>query len=140
MEAVEDRTLDAPLAALLTRLRTAWVNSLPNVPRIPGSADPEASLAAMLGMTATTKTFAARPVFGRNTTSLTGTSSRKIWPRREWANLAQKAISDTGELSSVMASTRLANSVYVRQQRLLTNVLWLQSRRTDCRRRVTSRN
>ena len=61
---LEGRPLDAPLAGLLAKLRAAWENSIANVPDSRGSADPEASLVTMLGMTASCNSFVARNVIG----------------------------------------------------------------------------
>jgi hypothetical protein len=122
-KSLEGRTLDAPLAGLLAKMRTTWVTSMPNVPRIPGSRDPEASLAGMLGMTATTSTFAARNVVGPEYNFSYWDFVQKDLAKTWWTALAQKSLADTSDLSAVMANTRLANSVYVKQQRSLTNVL-----------------
>jgi hypothetical protein len=120
---LEGRALDAPLHGLLTKMRTTWENSVANAPRIPGSADPEASLVAMLGMTPSSSSFAARNVIGPEYNFSYWNFVQKDLVKTWWTALAQKALADTADLSSVMASTRLANAVYVKQQRSLTNIL-----------------
>ena len=120
---LESRALDAPLAGLLAKMRATWVTSIPNVPRIPGSRDPEASLAGLLGMTATTYTFAARNVVGPEYNFSYWNFVQKDLAKTWWTALAQKSLADTSDLSATLANTRLAHSVYVKQQRLLTNVL-----------------
>ena len=120
---VEGRALHAPLMSLLARMRTTWLNSLPNVPRIPGSADPEASLAAMLGMSASTQTFAARNVIGPEYNFSYWNFVQKDLAKTWWTSLTQKSLADTSDLSAALAGTRLANSAFVKVQRPLTNVL-----------------
>ncbi len=122
-KSLEGHPLDGPLAGLLTKMRTTWENSLPNVPRIPGSADPEASLASMLGMTPTSSSFAVRNVVGPEYNFSYWDFVQKDLAKTWWATLAQRAVADVSDLSAAMASTRLANSVYVKEQRSLTNVL-----------------
>jgi hypothetical protein len=122
-QSLEGRPLDAPLGGLLTRMRSAWENSVANVPRIPGSADPEASLAAILGMTATASSFAARNVVGPEYNFSYWDFVQHDLAPAWWATLAQKSVADTADLSAVMANTRLASSVYVKAQRPLTNLL-----------------
>jgi hypothetical protein len=122
-KSLEGRPLDAPLQSLLTRLRTTWKNSIANVPRIPGSADPEASLTALLGMTASSSSFTARNVVGPEYNFSYWNFVQKDLAKTWWTALLQKALVDTADLSAVMANTRLANATYVKQQRSLTNVL-----------------
>ena len=43
----------------------------------------------------------------------------KTW----WTTLAQKVVADTADLSGVMSNTRLASSVFVKQERSLTDTL-----------------
>ena len=120
---LEGRPLDAPLAGLLAKLRAAWENSIANVPRIPGSADPEASLVTMLGMTASCNSFVARNVIGPEYNFSYWNFIQKDLPATWWTSVSQKALVDTGDLSTAMKNTRLANATYVKQQRSLTNVL-----------------
>ena len=105
------------------KMRATWENSLPNVSRIPGSADPEASLVSMLGMTPTSDSFVARYVVGPEYNFAYWNFVQKDLVTTWWTTLAQRSLADTGDLSTVMANTRLANAVYVKQQRSLTNVL-----------------
>lgn len=122
-KALEGRALDAPLQGLLARMRLTWENSLANVPRIPGAADPDASLAALLGMTASSSSFSARNVVGPEYNFSYWNFVQRDLVKTWWTMLAQKAVADTATLSAVMVNTRLASSVFVRQQRLLTDVL-----------------
>lgn len=122
-KSLEGRALDDPLASLLARLRTQWENSLPNVPRIPGSPDPEASLVSMLGMTASSNSFVARNVIGPEYNFSYWNFIQKDLGKTWWTALAQKTLTDTSDLSAAMATTRLANSAYVKQHRPLTDVL-----------------
>jgi len=122
-ESLEGRPLDAPLAALLTRLRTTWENSIPNVPRLPGASDPEAALVSLLGMTASSNSFVARNVIGPEYTFSYWDFIQKDIAKTWWTALTQKSLADTGDIASVMANTRLANSTYVKQYRSLSDVI-----------------
>ena len=77
-KSLEDRPLDAPLWSLLSRMRSTWENSIPNVPRIPGAVDPEAALVSVLGMTPSSQSYATRMVIGPESTSPIGVSSDRI--------------------------------------------------------------
>ena len=120
---IEGRPLDAPLGGLLAKLRATWENSLANVPRIPGSADPEASLASMLGMTASSNSFVARNVVGPEYNFSYWNFVQKDLAASWWTTLSARTLANTADLSSAMQNTRLANSTYVTAQRPLTDVL-----------------
>jgi len=122
-KSLEGRPLDAPLAGLLAKLRPTWELSIANVPRIPGSADAEASLVSMLGMTASSNSFIARNVVGPEYNFSYWNFIQKDLPATWWTAMASKTLADTGSLSTVMANTRLANVTYVKQPRSLTDVL-----------------
>ncbi len=122
-QSLEGHPLDGPLAALLATMRTTWESSLPNVPRIPGSSDPEASLTSMLGMTATSNSFAARNVLGPEYNFSHWDFVQKDLPKTWWAKLNEMAFAGTRAFSTALANTRLANSAYVKEPRLLTSVL-----------------
>jgi hypothetical protein len=120
---LEGRVLDAPLQALLTQMRVTWEDSISNVPRIPGAGDPDASLAAVLGMTASSNSFSARNVVGPEYNFSYWDFVQKDLTKTWWAMLAAKTVADTADLSSVMSNTRLASSVFVNQARSLTDIL-----------------
>lgn len=121
-KSIEGRPLDAPLNGLLEKLRATWQASIPNVPRIPGSADPEGSLVSLLGMTASSNSFAARNVIGPEYNFSYWNFVQQDLPATWWTTMSTKTLADTGALSS-MQNTRLANSTYVSEQRPLTDVL-----------------
>ena len=120
---LEGRALDAPLQGLLAKMRVTWENSISNVPRIPGAADPDASLAALLGMTASSSSFSVRNVVGPEYNFSYWNFMQKDLTKLWWTTLAQKAVTDTGDLAAVLSDTRLASSVFVKQQRSLTDIL-----------------
>jgi hypothetical protein len=120
---LDDNPLSSPLARLLARLRTTWENSIANVARIPGSADPESSLVSILGTTATSNSFVARNVIGPEYNFSYWNFIRKDLDKTWWASMSQKALVDTGDKATVMAGTRLANSTYAKLHRPLTNIL-----------------
>ena len=122
-KSLEGRPLDGPLAGLLAKMRVTWDNSIPNVPRVPASADPEASLTSLLGMTASSNSFVARNVVGPEYNFSYWDFVQHDLAKTWWTTLTAKSLADAGDLSAVMATTRLANSVFVRQPRLLTDLL-----------------
>jgi hypothetical protein len=120
---LEGRPLDGPLAGLLAKMRPTWENSLANVPRMSASADPEASLASMLGMTPSSNSFSARNVIGPEYNFSYWNFIQKDLPATWWTSMSNKALADTGDLSTTLANTRLATATYVTQPRSLTDVL-----------------
>jgi hypothetical protein len=120
---LEGRALDAPLAGLLARLRTTWKNSLANVPRLPGAADPEAALVALLGMSPTSTSYLTRNVIGPEYNLSYWKFMRANVGAAWWTALAQKSLSDTADFASAMATTRLANATFVKAYRLLSDLV-----------------
>jgi len=120
---LEGRALDAPLASLLTRLRTTWENSLVNVPRLPGAMDPEAALAGILGMSPTSTAYVARNVIGPEYNLSYWKFIRQNIGAAWWQTLATKSLTDTANLASTMANTRLANATFVKLHRPLTDLM-----------------
>ena len=122
-QGLEGRPLDAPLAGLLGTLRATWENSVLNVPRLPGSADPEASLVSILGMAPSSRSYVARSVLGPeyNFTywRFVGQDIDSNW----YSALTAKTLANTGTLATAMAATRLANATHVKAFRPLTDLL-----------------
>ena len=122
-KSLEGRPLDAPLMSLLGRLRSTWRNSIPNVPRLPGSADPEASLASLLGMTPSSASFIVRNMLGPEYIFASWDFIQKDISNTWWTALAHKSLADTGDLASVMANTRIANATYLGQFRSISDAI-----------------
>jgi len=122
-KSLEGRPLDAPLAGLLAQLRSTWENAVPNVSRLPGSADPEASLVTVLGQTASSNNFTARNVVGPEYNFSYWNFVQKDLVATWWTTLAAKAVADVGGLAATVKNTRLASSTYVTAQRRLTDLL-----------------
>lgn len=124
---LEGRVLDGPLASLLTKLRATWQSSIASVPRIPGAVDPEAALAGMLGMTASSSSFVARNLIGPEYNFAYWNFIQNDLPRTWWNALAKRSLGDVTALAPAMApamaTTRLASATFVRQHRPLTDVL-----------------
>jgi hypothetical protein len=120
---LEGRALDAPLMSLLARLRTTWENSVANVPTLHGAADPEAALVSLLGTLPSSTSYAARSVIGPEYNlsywRFVQQDPGKTW----WTTLVAKSVAQTGDLSTVMAATRLANATFVDERRPLTDIL-----------------
>jgi len=122
-KSLEGRPLDTPLAGLLAKLRPTWESSVPNVPRIPTAADPEAELVALLGMTPASSSFIARSVIGPEYSFTYWNFAKSDLTTAWWTTLAQKAAADVATFGGVLASTRLANATYVKTARPLSSVL-----------------
>jgi len=74
-------------------------------------------------MTASSNSFVARNVVGPEYNFSYWNFVQKDLTKTWWTTLAKKTLAETSDLSAMMASTRLANSSYVKQQRSLTDVL-----------------
>jgi hypothetical protein len=120
---LEGRPLDGPLASLLKRLRATWENSLVNVPRLPGAADPEAALVGVLGMGPSSTSYVVRSMIGPEYNLSYWNFMRKDLGTRWWSTLTQKSLTDTGDLSGSMAQTRLANATHVKGHRRLLDLM-----------------
>jgi len=122
-KSLEGRALDAPLANLLGRLRTTWENSVANVPRLPGAADPEAALVSVLGMSPSSTSYVARTVIGPEYNLSYWKFVRQNVGATWWTALKQKTLGDTADLASTMATTRMANATFVKGYRRLSDVM-----------------
>ena len=120
---LEGRALDAPLASMLARLRTTWENSVPNVPRLPGAADPEAALVGLLGMSPSSTSYVARNMIGPEYNLSYWKFARQPINTAWWTALSTQVAHDTGDLSGTMATTRLANAAFVRAHRPLSDLM-----------------
>jgi hypothetical protein len=120
---LEGRALDAPLAALLTRLRTTWESSVANVPRLPGAADGEAALVSLLGMSPSSTSYVARSVIGPEYNLTYWRFVQQDLGKAWWTALAAKSLAQTGDLATVMANTRLASATFVKEDRPLSDLL-----------------
>jgi hypothetical protein len=122
-KSLEGRPLDAPLASLLARLRTTWQNSVANVPRLPGAADPEAALVSLLGMSPSSTSYVARNVIGPEYNLAYWKFVRQNVGVAWWTALTTRSLSDTADLGSVMGTTRLANMAFVKAHRPLSEFM-----------------
>jgi hypothetical protein len=122
-KSLEGRALDGPLTSLLARMRATWENSLPNVPRIPGAADPEAALVSLLGMTPSSQSYATRNAIGPEYNLTYWTFVRQDLPKTWWTALTAKTLVDASDLSTVMANTRLANLSFVKAHHPLSDLM-----------------
>ena len=114
---LEGRALDTPLMNLLARLRATWENSVVNVPTLHGAADPEAALVSLLGMLPSSASFAARNVIGPEYNLAYWRFVRQDPGKTWWTALVAKSVAQTGDMSTVMAATRLANATFVNERR-----------------------
>lgn len=122
-KSLEGRALDRPLASLLSRMRSTWENSVPNVPRIPGAPDPEAALVSLLGMTPSSQSYATRSVIGPEYNLTYWSFVQQDLPKTWWTALTARTLVDASDLSTVMANTRLANVSYMRTHRPLSDLM-----------------
>ena len=120
---LENGPLEAPLAGLLAGLRTTWEDSLTNVPRLPGSSDPEASLVSILGMTSSNSSLSARNVIGPEYNFSYWNFVQKDLAATWWSAQSQKALADAGTFSASIANTRLASVTYANDPRILADLL-----------------
>ncbi|HET6844345.1 MAG TPA: hypothetical protein VFK06_22080 [Candidatus Angelobacter sp.] len=122
-KSLEGRPLDGPLMSLLSRMRATWENSVPNVPRIPGTQDPEAALVSLLGMTPSSQSYVTRSVIGPEYNLTYWSFVREDLPKTWWSTLTAKTLVDARDLSTLMANTRLANVSYLKTHRPLSDLM-----------------
>ena len=122
-KSLEGRALDPQLASMLARLRPTWESSVPNVPRLPGAADPEAALVGLLGMSPTSTSYVARNMIGPEYNLSYWKFARQPINTAWWTGLSSRSLHDTGDLSGTMATTRLANAAFVRAHRPLSDLM-----------------
>jgi hypothetical protein len=120
---LENRALDAPLMNLLAQARPNWENSIPNVPQIPGAADPQAALVSLLGMQPCSASYMARAVIGPEYNLTYWRFLQQDPGQAWWSALSARTTAEAGTLANVMSSTRLASTSFVNQQRLLSDVV-----------------
>jgi hypothetical protein len=120
---LEGRALDAPLGSMLARLRNTWENSVPNIPRLPGASDPEAALVGVLGMSPSSTGYVARNMIGPEYNLSYWKFARQTISAAWWTTLNTKSLNDTGDLSSTMATTRLASAAFVKAHRPLSDLM-----------------
>jgi hypothetical protein len=122
-KSLEGRALDIPLMNLLARMRNTWENSVANVPQLHGASDPEAALVSLLGMTPSSQSYVARSVIGPEYNLSYWRFIQQDPGQAWWTALAAKSLAATGDLSAVLAPTRLANATFANAQRSLTDVM-----------------
>jgi hypothetical protein len=115
--------LEAPLMSLLAKMRPTWEGSVANVPQLHGAADPEASLVSLLAMAPSSTSWTARNLIGPEYNLTYWRFVQQDPGQAWWTSLAAKSLAQVGDLSSVMASTRLANSTFIDNHRLLSKIL-----------------
>jgi hypothetical protein len=120
---LQGSALEAPLMGLLTKMRPTWESSVANVPQLHGVADPEASLVSLLGMAPSSTSWTARNLMGPEYNLTYWRFVQQDPGQAWWASLTAKSLAQVGDLSSVMASTRLANATFIDKHRLLSNIL-----------------
>jgi hypothetical protein len=111
------------LAPLLAKARATWENSVANVPRLSGASDVEAALAAVLGMTPSSVSYAARGTIGPEYAFTYFNFAQNDLDATWWAALAKKTAPDAATFGGALAATRLANATYVREPRDLGSEL-----------------
>lgn len=120
---LENRALDSPLMSLLSNVRATWENSVAAVPQLHGAADPDAALVSILGMQARSSSYSARSAIGPEYNLTFWRFLQQDPGQAWWSALSAKTTAEAGPLATVMASTRLASTTFVNQQRLLTDIL-----------------
>ena len=118
---LENRALDSPLMSLLAQLRPTWENSVANVPRIPGAADPEAALVSILGMEPRSVAYSARSAIGPEYNLTYWRFLQKDPGATWWSELHEKFVAGRGAIAGTLAATRLAITTFVTQLRRLTD-------------------
>jgi hypothetical protein len=120
---LEGRALDPALGNLLARLRTVWGNSVANVPRLPGATDPEAALVSLLGMSPSSTRYVARnmigPEYNLSYWKFVQQNITVAW----WRALTTRSLNDAPDLADTLATTRLANSTFVRTHHPLSDLI-----------------
>jgi hypothetical protein len=127
---LEGRAMDAPLAGLLTRLRTVWRTSIKNVPRIALAADPEQAFANFLSMSPTSTSFSFREVIGSqfNTYYWDNIVKQPLpetwWPQfrttKTPIRVGDRGVGDSG---SILANTLAASMTFANIAQPLSDVL-----------------
>ncbi len=121
--ALQSDPVQTQLAPLLAKVRATWENSVTNVPRLTGASDAEAALVAVLGMTPSSVSYAARGMIGPEYAftffNFANTELDTTW----WAALAKKTAPDAAMIGGALPASRLANATYIREPRSLGSEL-----------------
>jgi hypothetical protein len=120
---LEGRPIDATLHNLLNRLRPTWEASVANVPVVSGTADPEAALVSILGMSPSSGSYVTRSLIGPEYNLTFWKFVRQDIGQAWWATLSERSLASTGDLASTLMNTRLANATFVTDHRRLTDDL-----------------
>lgn len=106
-------TLTALLLSLLNTLRPIWRTASASVPRVGVGSDPDATLAAILGMSPRSETYVGRSVLGPQFNEYYWRFLGKVINLSWWTHLGTLATSSLGSLASRATPTRLGNSTYL---------------------------
>ncbi len=121
--ALQSDPVQSQLAPLLAKARTTWEQSVTNVPRLSGASDVEAALVAVLGMTPSSISYAARGTIGPEYAFTFFNFAKCDLDATWWATLATKTAADAATIGAPLAATRLANATYILQPRSLGSEL-----------------
>ena len=121
--ALQTDPVETQLAPLLTKVRSTWEQSLANVPRLSGASDVEAALVAVLGMTPSSTSYAARGTIGPEYAFTFFNFAKSDLNAAWWSALAMKTAADAATIGAPLAATRLANATYVLHPRSLGSEL-----------------
>ncbi len=121
--ALQSDPVQTQLPPLLTKLRATWEQSVANVPRLTGASDVEAALVAVLGMTPSSVSYAARGMVGPEYAFTFFNFAKNDLNATWWTNLATKTAADTATIGAPLAATRLANATYSAHSRGLGSEL-----------------
>jgi hypothetical protein len=121
--ALQGDPVQTQLAPLLAKARGTWENSVANVPRLTGASDAEAALVAVLGMTPSSVSYAARGTIGPEYAFTFFNFANNELDTTWWAALAKKTAPDAALIGGALTASRLANATYVREPRSLGSEL-----------------
>jgi hypothetical protein len=110
---IEGTPVTAQLMSLLQLMRPTWRMSAARVARVGRGGDPDATLAAVLGLAPSSTSYAGRtvlgPQFNQYYWQFIGQPAASKW----WTQLQQSATAGFGTAAQIMASTRIANATYL---------------------------
>ena len=117
-----DATL-ARLVALLRQLRPFWQSAAGNVARVVPGADPDTTLAAVLGMAPASTSLAGRSVIGPQFNGYYWSFLGKNVDARWYATLNELSTAQLGAHAAMLGATRVGNATYLDKHFSLTGAL-----------------
>jgi hypothetical protein len=109
----EGDVLTARLLAMLESLRPTWRAAAARLPRVGPGADPDATLAGVLGTSPRSETYVGRSVLGPQFNQFYWRFLGKTIDRAWWTRLGQLVTAGLGALATTAAPTRLGNATYL---------------------------